>query len=74
LGPEKEGTLLNHVPPDGLSDLDTERDRAVLSAEAAAIEEELIAALERMERRVKVWTMGTALASATLAFAAAWIM
>jgi hypothetical protein len=51
LGPEEAGTLMNHLPPAGLSDLATRGYLAVTRAEMVAIEERLTARIEQMGRR-----------------------
>lgn len=74
LGPEEAGTLMNHLPPTGLSDLATKGELkgevAALRSEMMALEERLTAKIEQMGRRIVMWTSSMVLASAALAFAA----
>ena len=63
LGPEEAGTLMDHLPRAGLSDLATGDD-------LRSLEHRLTAEVERSGRRLVMWTSSMVLASAALAFAA----
>jgi hypothetical protein len=67
LGAEEAGTLMDHLPPGGSSNLVT---REVLRADLESLEHRLTARMEQLARRLVMWTSSMVLASAALAFAA----
>jgi hypothetical protein len=67
LGPEDAGTLMAHLPPSGYGQLVTKDD---LNGGLGSLKGELRAEMERLARRLIMWTSSMVLAAAALAFAA----
>jgi hypothetical protein len=63
IGPEEAGTLMAHLPPATYGELATKDDLARLA-------DQLRAEIERMARRLIMWTSSMVLATGALAFAA----
>jgi hypothetical protein len=74
LGSEDAGTLMAHLPPSGYGELATKDDllltKSELKAQIENLEHRLTAHMERLGRRLVMWTSTMVLAAAALAFAA----
>jgi hypothetical protein len=67
LGPEEAGTLMAHLPPGGYGELVTKAD---LDGGLDSLGNQLRAEMERLARRLIMWTSSMVLAAAALSFAA----
>jgi hypothetical protein len=85
LGQEEAGTLMDHLPPSGFTNLATKEDllsakdglrseivslRTELVGRIESLEHRLTASVERSLRKFVMWTASMVLASTALAFAA----
>jgi hypothetical protein len=67
LGPDEAGILMSHLPPTGYSELATKHD---LRSGLEGLRHDLHADMERLTRRLIMWTSSMILATGGLAFAA----
>jgi hypothetical protein len=78
LGRDEAGTLMEHLPPVGHTDLATKADLAALEerltqrldGKVDSLELRLSARIDRSARALVMWTSGMVLATGALAFAA----
>lgn len=70
LGSHEATTLMGLLPPVGWADVATKQDLNILRTEMQALRHELHADMERLGRRVVMWTSSLMVALAALAFAA----
>jgi hypothetical protein len=70
IGPEEATTLMELLPPVGWADVATKHDLTMLRTEMESLRNELHADMERLARRVVMWTSSMMVGLAALAFAA----
>jgi len=70
MGPQEATTLMELLPPVGWADVATKQDLTVLRTDLEALRHDLRAEMERLARRVIMWTSSVVVAGMGVAFAA----